>query len=65
MGKAIYETLSNEEALKEFGRSSFVFVGGTGLIPEHVSVSNQTQDQKEDDRNFRTLGPKIEPKQKG
>ena len=65
MGKAIYETLSNEEALKEFGRSSFVFVEGTGLIPEHVSVSNQTQDQKEDDRNFRTLGPKIEPKQKG
>ena len=48
MGKAIYRTLSNEEALKEFGRSSFVFVGGTGLIPERVPKSNESRDQKED-----------------
>lgn len=48
MGKAIYRTLSNEEALKEFGRSSFVFVGGTGLIPERVPKSSESRDQKED-----------------
>ena len=65
MGKITYRKLSNEELLKKYGRSSFVFVGGTGLIPEHVPESNETQDQKEDDRNFRTLGPEIEPKQKG
>ena len=47
MGKAIYETLSNEEALKEFGRSSFVFVGGTGLIPEHVPESDDAPDQEQ------------------
>ena len=53
MGKAIYETLSNEEALKKYGRSSFVFVGGTGLIPEHVPKSNESRDQKEDDSEGR------------
>ena len=47
MGKAIYETLSNEEALKEFGRSSFVFVGGTGLISEQVPEGNDAPDQEQ------------------
>ena len=47
MGKAIYRKLSDEEALKEFGRSSFVFVGGTGLIPEQVPESNDPPDQEQ------------------
>ena len=47
MGKAIYRKLSAEEALKEFGRSSFVFVGGTGLIPEQVPESNEPPDQEQ------------------
>ena len=40
MGKAIYRKLSDEEALKEFGRSSFVFVGGTGLASDKSSTAN-------------------------
>ena len=47
MGKAIYRKLSAEEALKEFGRSSFVFVGGTGLISEQVPESNDAPDQEQ------------------
>ena len=54
MGKAIYEKLSDEEMLKEFGRSSFVFVGGTGLIPERVPNGNDAPDQKEDDSEERS-----------
>ena len=54
MGKAIYEKLSAEEALKEFGKSSFVFVGGTGLIPEEVPKGNDAPDQKEDDSEERS-----------
>ena len=54
MGKAIYRKLSDEEALKEFGRSSFVFVGGTGLIPEQVPKGNDAPDQKEDDSEERS-----------
>ena len=54
MGKAIYRKLSDEEALKEFGRSSFVFVGGTGLIQEHVPESNKDQNKKEDDSEERS-----------
>ena len=45
MGTAIYRKLSNEEALKEYGRSFFVFVGNTGLIPEQVPESNNAPDQ--------------------
>ena len=47
MGKAIYRKLSAEEMLKEFGRSSFVFVGGTGLISEQVPESNDAPDQEQ------------------
>ncbi len=47
MGKAIYIKLSNEEALKKYGRSSFVFVGGTGLILEQVPESNDAPDQEQ------------------
>ena len=47
MGKAIYRKLSNEEALKKYGRSSFVFVGGTGLISEQVPESNDAPDQEQ------------------
>ena len=47
MGKAIYRVLSNEEALKKYGRSSFVFVGGTGLIPEQFPESNDAPDQEQ------------------
>ena len=47
MGKAIYRKLSAEEALKEFGRSSFVFVGGTGLISEQVPASNDAPAQEQ------------------
>jgi len=54
VGKAIYRKLSDEEMLKEFGRSSFVFVGGTGLIPEQVPKGNDAPDQKEDDSEERS-----------
>ena len=64
MGKAIYRKLSDEEALKEFGRSSFVFVGGTGLIPKQVPESDETLNEKEDNSNFRTSGSELEPKRK-
>ncbi len=47
MGKAIYRVLSNEELLKEYGTGTFVFVGGTGLIPEQVPESNEAQDQEQ------------------
>ena len=47
MGKAIYKKLSDEEMLKEFGRSSFVFVGGTGLIPKQVPETNDPPDQEQ------------------
>ena len=47
MSKAIYRTLSNEEALKEYGRSSFVFVGGTELILEQVPESNDAPDHEQ------------------
>ena len=47
MGKLTHRKLSNEELLKEYGRSSFIFVGGTGLIPEQVPESNETQDQQQ------------------
>ena len=54
MGKAIHRKLGNEEALKKYGRSSFVFVGGTGLIQEHVPESNKDQNKKEDDSEERS-----------
>ena len=54
MGKAIHKKLGNEEALKKYGRSSFVFVGGTGLIPEQVPKGNDAPDQKEDDSEERS-----------
>ncbi len=47
MGKAIYRVLSNEEALRKYGTGTFVFVGGTGLIPEQVPESNEAQDQEQ------------------
>ena len=51
MGKAIYRKLSDEEALKEFGRSSFVFVGGTGLISKQVPVTNDAPEQEQVETN--------------
>ena len=54
MGKAIYRKLSGEERLKEYARSSFGFVGGSGLIPEHVPESNKDQNKKEDDSEERS-----------
>ena len=65
MGRAIYRKLGNKEALKKYGRSSFVFVGGTGLIPEQVPGSNDTHCRKEDDSDFRMSEPETEPKRKG
>ena len=47
MGKITYRKLSDEEALKKYGRSSFVFVGGTGLISEQVPESNDAPDQEQ------------------
>ena len=47
MGKLTHRKLSNEELLKEFGTGTFVFVGGTGLIPEQVPESNEAQDQEQ------------------
>ncbi len=47
MGKITYRKLSNEELLKKYGRSSFVFVGGTGLIPEQVPKGNDAPDQEQ------------------
>ena len=40
MGKAIYRKLSNEEALEKYGRSSFVFVAGSGLASDKSSTAN-------------------------
>ena len=54
MGKAIYRKLSDEELLKKYGRSSFVFVGGTGLVSEQVPKGNDAPDQKEDDSEERS-----------
>ena len=64
MGRAIYRKLGNEEALKKYGRSSFVFVGGTRLIQEHIPESNEAPDEKEDNSHFRTSGSALEPKRK-
>ncbi len=47
MGKRTHRVLSNEEALKEYGRSSFVFVGGTELILEQVPESNDAPDHEQ------------------
>ena len=61
MGKAIHRKLGNEEALKKYGRSSFVFVGGTGLILEQVPDSNDAPDQEQvetDDDNSIPSGKK-------
>ena len=57
MGKAIYRKLSDEEALKEFGRSSFVFVGGAGLIPEQVPQTNDAPDQEQVDTDEGNSAP--------
>ena len=65
MGKITYRKLSDEEALKKYGKSSFVFVGGTGLIPEQVPGSNDPHCRKEDDSDFRTSEPETESKRKG
>ena len=46
MGKAIYEKLSAEEALQEFGKSSFVFVGGTGLVSDKLSGDTEESNQE-------------------
>ena len=46
MSKITYRKSSNEEALKKYWRSSFVFVEGTGVILEHVPESNETYDQE-------------------
>ena len=46
MSKITCRKLSNEEALKKYWRSSFVFVEGTGVILEHVPESNETHDQE-------------------
>ena len=43
MGEAIHRKLGNEEALTKYGRSSFIFVGGTGLVQEHVPERNKDQ----------------------
>ena len=51
MGKVIYRKLSAEEALKKYGKSSFVFVGGTGLIPEQVPESNDAPDKGQVETN--------------
>lgn len=62
MGRAIYRKLGNEEALKKYGRSSFVFVGGTRLIQEHIPESNDAPDQEQvetDENNNPSSGKKI------
>ena len=46
MSKITCRKLSNEEVLKKYWRSSFVFVEGTGVILEHVPESNETHDQE-------------------
>ena len=45
MGKAIYRKLSDEEILKEFGRSSVVFVGGAGLVSDKPSGNTEESRQ--------------------
>ena len=62
MGRAIYRKLGNEEALKKYGRSSFVFVGGTRLIQEHIPESNDAPDQEQvetDENNNPSSGKKF------
>ena len=46
MGKAIYKKLSDEEALKKYGKSSFVFVGGTGLVSDKPSGNTGESNQE-------------------
>ena len=41
------EGQSDEKALKKYGRSSFVFVGGTGLTLEQVTESNDPPDEEQ------------------
>ena len=57
MGKITYRKLSNEELLKEYGTGTFVFVGGTGLIPEQVPESNEAQDQEHSETSENETAP--------
>lgn len=57
MGKLTHRKLSNEELLKEYGTGTFVFVGGTGLIPEQVPESNEAQDQEHSETSENETAP--------
>ncbi len=51
MGKAIYRVLSNEEALRKYGTGSFVFVGGSGLVPDKTTDDTEAQSQESPPEN--------------
>jgi hypothetical protein len=51
MGKAIYRVLSNEEALRKYGTGTFVFVGGSGLVPDKTTDDTEAQSQESPPEN--------------
>ena len=51
MGKAIYRVLSNEEALRKYGTGTFVFVGGSGLVPDKTTDETEAQSQESPPEN--------------
>ncbi len=50
MGRAIHRKMSDEEALKEFGGTSFIFVGGTGLVPRRAGAEERSSGAAAEDK---------------
>ncbi len=51
MGKLTHRKLSNEELLKEYGTGTFVFVGGSGLVPDKTTDDTEAQSQESPPEN--------------